>query len=405
MPLNVPISHWHNALTLCNTHQLLQCSTCQTRCERIDAQAEPSAILFIELSSDAINCIQFDENIAVSGKAYCLEGLVRNFASHYSCAVFQHGQWVLYDDLSNSIPTFISLQNLFQNAFSGWFFGVYVNVEARINRNSVNAEFIHGQIPSVSLTNASEEGSYSDHHKSQKSQNNFETPFNEHETITRKEVDHDAEILNNFAIEPKRRRLQQMTQQTNLQWHGSPQESCEVVCDKSKIKDTLNIPNYDQPLHQQECCKLHMKAFHNSMQLKMYHCTVCKEIWPLREKKRNSECFICRRFKLDKNEPKRFSSENNMIPSPVPDALFGLSQCEEIFMSRAFPVIQVYTKSGGSYGYKGHVINFPNNVQHVADVLPHCAKDIPIVAFTIKGKNDFEREFKVRGEKVLNALL
>ena len=73
-------------------------------------------------------------------------------------------------------------------------------------------------------------------------------------------------------------------------------------------------------------------------------------------------------------------------------------------IARAFPVIQVYTKAGGSYGYKGHVINLPNNVQHIADILPHDPKDLPIIAFTVKGKNDFEKEFKVRRQVVLDAL-
>ena len=285
-------------------------------------------------------------------------------------------------------------------------FGVYVNVKARGDVNSINAYFTPAQVPPISLTNASEEGKHLVHHNSHKicEIDQGRSLLNGHETSAKKEVVHDGEILENVATEPKRCRLEQMTH-TNLQQNSFALKGCNVASEEKKLEDRLNIPQYDQPLYQQEHCKLHMKAFHNSMQPKMYHCTIYKEIWPLREKKRNLAFFICRRCKLDKKEPKKFSSENNMIPSPVPDALLDLSQCEEILISRAFPVIQVYIKSGGSYSYKGHVINLPNNVQHVANVLPHCTKDIPIVAFTIKGKNDFEKEFKVRREKVLNALL
>ena len=36
-----------------------------------------------------------------------------------------------------------------------------------------------------------------------------------------------------------------------------------------------------------------------------------------------------------------------MIPSPVPKELQGLTQIEEMLIAHAFPVISVYTKSGG----------------------------------------------------------
>ncbi len=72
---------------------------------------------------------------------------------------------------------------------------------------------------------------------------------------------------------------------------------------------------------------------------------------------------------MDKKNPKKFSRENNMLPSAVPFEFQNLTQCEEILISRAFPITQVYTKAWDSLGYKGHVINFPNNVQHIADVI------------------------------------
>ena len=64
--LTVPVSHWHNALTICNFPQLLQCSSCQIRCERIDSQANASSILFTELHTSErglLFWINFDQNI------------------------------------------------------------------------------------------------------------------------------------------------------------------------------------------------------------------------------------------------------------------------------------------------------------------------------------------------------
>ena len=65
----------------------------------------------------------------------------------------------------------------------------------------------------------------------------------------------------------------------------------------------------------------------------------------------------------------------------------------------------MYAKAGGAHGYKGHIVNLPNNFQHIADVLPQSPENIPIIAFTIKGRNEFEKEFKVRRQVVVDSLL
>ena len=94
-----------------------------------------------------------------------------------------------------------------------------------------------------------------------------------------------------------------------------------------------------------------------------------------------------------------------MIPSPVPKQLQGLTQFEEMLIARAFPVMHVYTKPrGGQKAYKGHVITLPQDVQQLADVLPRCPKDLPVIVFTVAGKNNNSKNFIVRREKVAQAL-
>ena len=69
--------------------------------------------------------------------------------------------------------------------------------------------------------------------------------------------------------------------------------------------------------------------------------------------------FVCLRCSRDKNNPKKFSIENSMTPSPVPKQLQGLTQFEEMLIARAFPVMHVYTKArGGQKADKGHVIHY-----------------------------------------------
>lgn len=84
---------------------------------------------------------------------------------------------------------------------------------------------------------------------------------------------------------------------------------------------------------------------------------MCHEAWPLKTKPKNTVSYTCSRCLRDKNIPKKFSTENSMIPSPVPKELQGLTQFEEMLIARAFPVIHVYTKPrGGQRAYKGMLL-------------------------------------------------
>ena len=144
------------------------------------------------------------------------------------------------------------------------------------------------------------------------------------------------------------------------------------------------------------------------MKMTITQCVVCKEAWPLcdkRHKESHRSHYVCYRCKTDKKEPKKFSFENSMIPSAVPPELQNMTQFEEMLIARAFPVINVYTKpKGGQRAYKGHVITLPQDVQQLADVLPRCPKDVPVIIFTVNGKDNQSKDFHVRKQKVSDAL-
>lgn len=149
-----------------------------------------------------------------------------------------------------------------------------------------------------------------------------------------------------------------------------------------------------------------MDKFHKSMQLTIYQCNVCNEAWPLKAKPKNYPDYTCSRCSRDKCVPKKFSSANSMIPSPVPKELQGLTQFEEMLIARVFPVMHVYTKPrGGQRAYKGHVLTLPQDVQQLADVLPRCPKDLPVIIFTVKGKDNCSKDLIVRRKKVSDALM
>ncbi|PKK59202.1 hypothetical protein RhiirC2_719980, partial [Rhizophagus irregularis] len=91
-------------------------------------------------------------------------------------------------------------------------------------------------------------------------------------------------------------------------------------------------------------------------------CNVCQERIPLLTLVKET----CKRCYYEKNTggtPKKFSGGNNMHPGDVPNELKGLSEIEEMLISQVFTVMTVYRLRGGQNGYRGHVINFPQDIQ------------------------------------------
>ena len=107
----------------------------------------------------------------------------------------------------------------------------------------------------------------------------------------------------------------------------------------------------------------------------------------------NQDHLMCVLIALEiKKIPKKFSSENFMIPSCVPNELQNLTQIEEMLIARALPIMSVYIKPGGQPGYSGHCINLPQNVTELATSLPRYPKDLAVIIVKVKGRdNTFKR--------------
>ena len=87
-----------------------------------------------------------------------------------------------------------------------------------------------------------------------------------------------------------------------------------------------------------------MRKFHLSLRRQVVQCSICYEAWPQKETDKNSKESVCTACLRDEGFPRKFSYENNVIPSAVPLKLENLTQCEEMFVARAFPVMQVYIR-------------------------------------------------------------
>ncbi|PFX33872.1 hypothetical protein AWC38_SpisGene1310 [Stylophora pistillata] len=127
-------------------------------------------------------------------------------------------------------------------------------------------------------------------------------------------------------------------------------EKAEIANDLVDNQDFLHdkaMPfdvKMNDTLHEQKVPEEMIKKFHKFMQYCIYQCTVCHEAWPLRTQPKQPYNYACSRCSRDKSVPKKFSQENSMILSLVPNELEGLTQFEEILIARAFPVMHVYTK-------------------------------------------------------------
>ncbi|CAG8781808.1 19739_t:CDS:2, partial [Gigaspora rosea] len=114
-------------------------------------------------------------------------------------------------------------------------------------------------------------------------------------------------------------------------------------------------------------------------------------------------CYHC---KGEKTLPKKFSAENNMDPGKIPEELQGLTEVEEMLIAQVFTVMLVYKLRGGQHGYRGNVINFPQDVQEFTTRLPRHPPTLNILIVHRQSANDLTafRDFIVCRNVVTNAL-
>ncbi|KAI3857122.1 hypothetical protein MKW98_010536 [Papaver atlanticum] len=94
-----------------------------------------------------------------------------------------------------------------------------------------------------------------------------------------------------------------------------------------------------------------------------------------------------------------------MDPSRVPIELSRLTNLERFIIARVHPMMSVYSFKGQQYKYGGNVINFVQDVNVIASVLPHKPKDLSAVLVIKRTRMNSTKEFVVRREYVREALL
>ena len=141
--------------------------------------------------------------------------------------------------------------------------------------------------------------------------------------------------------------------------------------------------------------------FHKSMAARKFHiCDTCSEIDLIEVDDSRYRCKRCIK------DPITFSAENNMDPSPVPHELAGLSPTEQVLISIFIPMMTVARlPRGGQYGFRGTVINMPQDLPSLVTCLPRRVTDTDIIVVRKRCQNNTNHDFRVRRNVVHGALL
>lgn len=95
-----------------------------------------------------------------------------------------------------------------------------------------------------------------------------------------------------------------------------------------------------------------------------------------------------------------------MDPGIVPPELQGLTYVEEQLIARVHPLMSIFKLKGNAqFGYRGNIINFPQNVNEIASQLPHRVEDLKSL-ITVRTSDELNPvDFHVRaGNFFLNFL-
>ena len=125
-------NNWPQYITHTNSAPCrLQCPNCETLIiSPSPSLVLPTEILFVEFASDAINVLEFYDEIEIVNLNFKLKGLVRCSSNHFTCAIYEFQHWCYFDDLCDSVRLFDNLQQLFLKYPDNWFFGIYGGASA-----------------------------------------------------------------------------------------------------------------------------------------------------------------------------------------------------------------------------------------------------------------------------------
>ena len=122
------------------------------------------------------------------------------------------------------------------------------------------------------------------------------------------------------------------------------------------------------------------------------------------------KCHACNRKKYTTTmfAHPTWKDDNNQIHYEIPNELLHLTEGEKLLLQQISPYVPLQHLQKGSYGCKGHVCSFPQDISTVCNELPRLPSDTSVVniirEFRDKDNISHQHAFRIRKHKVLCAL-
>ena len=185
--------------------------------------------------------------------------------------------------------------------------------------------------------------------------------------------------------------------------------------DESSIQVSDHSDDESDSIHdysQMHCNSI--SRFENRMKnVNLVHCANCQRVSLCLLMKNNDTCQQCHRSNIDlitNSMLPIWKDINGEIMYHVPQVLIDLTLAEKMLLQLVSPFVPQQYINNGTFGIKGHVCCFPQDIGEVATVLPRLPSNIKMIKLVRQVTSAVcgpktDRTFHVRRYETLRALL
>ena len=136
-----------------------------------------------------------------------------------------------------------------------------------------------------------------------------------------------------------------------------------------------------------------------------HKCDACRKVKLSMTTKDVNGIMLCKECKDNKRKVDDFShptwtDSSGMIRFDIPEVLLDLREGEKLLIQQVSPYVPLHHLQQGSYGSRGHVCSFPQDISHVCNVLPRIPSEVSVVKvvkeFTDKSNERQRLTFRIR---------
>ena len=185
--------------------------------------------------------------------------------------------------------------------------------------------------------------------------------------------------------------------------HGGPSQNwqqAEIPCEDCTPKQCQCL-NCQRPTEQcKECQEMQDNCRKCAAEVQI--CAACKSKGFSAETE--DKVFKCAKCRGPYPANAKYTHENDMTPSAIPNELKGLTVVEKLMMARVSVMMKCYRLRGGQRGYSGNTISLPQEIGPLATKLPRILTEKDIILIRKKKSGGKYKDFRVRRSKIETAL-